>query len=276
MTERNTDWYEQQYNPRKIVANVSDIIDGWRRRSALLRSQLSPITDLKYGPHPRETYDLFRAVNPKGTLVYVHGGYWRMHSKLETSFVAAPFLAEGHSVALINYPLCPDMALNHIRASSLAAFAHLWQNTLTSAERAHVLVAGHSAGGHLAALHAATDWVARKLPANPIQAIVSLSGVFDVQPVIRTSINADLRLTAEMAAQLNVLDDEPKTTTELLLAVGSEESDEFKRQSQALANNWKHLGPDFRIIPEANHFTIVEQFANPASDLFKATLKLLA
>ena len=81
-------WYEQQYNPRLSVDNVTGIIDGWRRRSVQLRSDLSPMTDFKYGSHPRENLDLFRAANAKATLVFVHGGYWRMHSKLETSFIA--------------------------------------------------------------------------------------------------------------------------------------------------------------------------------------------
>jgi arylformamidase len=268
-------WYEYQYNPRLSVENVTGIIDSWRRRSIALRSSHSPMTDFKYGSHPRENLDLFRAPNARATLVFIHGGYWRMLSKLETSFIAEHFLERGISVALINYPLCPDVALSDIRDSVLRAFAYLWTRVLTADERHNIVVSGHSAGGHLAALHATEDWQSRGLPADPVKAIVALSGVFDVAPLIHTTINADLRLTENTAAKLNLLTAIPKTDCRMLLAVGDHEPEEFHSQAQHLAKAWGTLTSRCESIAGTNHFTVVDNFADPTSHLHQAVLSFL-
>ncbi len=268
-------WYEYQYNPRLSVDNATEIIDGWRRCSIRLRSNLSPMTDFKYGSHPRENLDLFRAPNARATLVFIHGGYWRSHSKLETSFIAEHFLERGISVALINYPLCPDVALNDIRESVLRAFAYLWTRVLNADERHTIVVSGHSAGGHLAALHATEDWRTRGLPSDPIKAIVALSGVFDVSPLLHTSVNTDLRLTTDTAAELNLLATVPQTNCRMLLAVGDDEPEEFHAQAQHLAKAWGQLTSRCESIAGTNHFTIVDNFADPASHLHQEVLSLL-
>jgi arylformamidase len=268
-------WYEYQYNPRLSVDNATEIINGWRKRSIQLRSNLSPMTDFKYGSHPRENLDVFRAANARATLVFIHGGYWRSHSKLETSFIAQHFLERGISVALINYPLCPDVTLGDIRDSVLRAFAYLWTRVLNADERQTIVVSGHSAGGHLAALHATEDWQTRGLPADPIKAIVALSGVFDVAPLLRTSINADLRLTVDTTAELNLLTSMPQTNCRMLLAVGDHEPEEFHAQAQHLAKAWGTLTSRCESIAGTNHFTIVDNFADPASHLHQEVLSLL-
>jgi arylformamidase len=268
-------WYEKQYNPRLSVANATEIIQNWRKRSIQLRSNLWPMTDFKYGSHPRENLDLFRAPNAKATLVFIHGGYWRMLSKLETSFVAEHYVARGVSVALINYPLCPDVNLSDIRESVLRAFAYLYGRVLTPEERQTIVVSGHSAGGHLAALHATVNWQTRGLPVDPIKAIVSLSGVFDVAPLVHTSVNADLRLTAETAVDLNLLTAVPHTNCRMLLAVGDDEPEEFHSQAQSLAKAWTGLTSRCESIAGTNHFTIVENFADPATHLHQEVLSFL-
>ena len=268
-------WYEYQYNPRLSVNNVTEVIDSWRKRSIELRSIHSPMTDFKYGSHPRENLDLFRAPHARATLVFIHGGYWRSFSKLETSFIAEHFVERGISVALINYPLCPDVALSDIRDSVLRAFAYLWTRVLNADERQSIVVSGHSAGGHLAALHATEDWKKRGLPDDPIKAIVALSGVFDVSPLIHTSINADLRLTDDTAAKLNLLASAPEINCRMLLAVGDDEPEEFHAQAQRLAKAWGTLTSRCESIAGTNHFTIVDNFANPASHLHQAVLSLL-
>lgn len=271
----DADWFEFQYNPRKSVLNASAILDDWRKRSALLRSRLSPMCDLKYGSHPRETLDLFRVPGVRRTLVYIHGGYWRSLSKLETSFIAEHFVAQGISVLLVNYPLCPDVTVADIRASVLKAFAYTWHHVLTPEEKTTVVVSGHSAGGHLAALHTTEDWQARGLPSDAIKAIVSLSGVFDPAPLIHTSINADIRLIPATASPLNLLAAIPRSVPPLLAAVGGEEPEEFHRQSRDLCAAWNVPGPGYSTVPGVNHFTIVEAFADPAHTLHRETLAFL-
>jgi arylformamidase len=268
-------WHELQYNPRLTVKDAALITPAWRLRSMAVREKYPPMSDFKYGPHPRENLDLFRAPNAKGTLVYIHGGYWRMWSKLETSFVAEPFLAQGYSVVLINYPLCPDVTVHDIRGSIAQALKYLWQQLLTDTEKNNMVVSGHSAGGHLAAYLVTVDWAKRGLLENPIKAIVALSGVFDVAPLISTSMNVDIRLTAETAVALNLLNAAPHTKAKVLCAVGGHEPEEFHRQSKELVEVWSGLDAEYCSVAGTNHFSIVDQFADAGSDLHNRVLRLL-
>jgi arylformamidase len=261
----DTAWYEQQYNPRLSVPDTENIIAGWRRKSAVLRNHMQPQSDYKYGPHPRETLDVFHAENARATLVYVHGGYWRSFSKLETSFVAESYVKRGISVVLVNYPLCPDVTVTGIRASVLAAFNYTCKNLLTAAERQTIVVSGHSAGGHLAALHA--------FASPPPTAIVSLSGVFDLAPLLHTSMNSSIRLKPETVASLDLLQVKPKSEIPMLLAVGAEESEEFHRQSEALTKAW-NLPTQVMSLPGINHFTIADEFATTGTKLHDAVHSL--
>ena len=258
----NQEWYNLQYLPSLTVTNVSEVIDSWERRSADTRAKYPFIADLKYGSHPREVIDLYRVPNAKATLIYIHGGYWRSFSKVETSFVADGFVEQGESVALINYPLCPEVSIGEIRSSIQNAFAHLYKNVLTEAERKSIVVTGHSAGGHLAALHLATDWKVFGLPENPIAGVICLSGVFDVAPLMHTSLNDALRITDTAAAVLNLNTALVRSKAKLILAVGGDESEEFHRQSSDQANAWAGLTPQVLDLKGFNHFTIVDSLAN--------------
>ena len=262
MTIIQPSWHDLQYLPSLTVQDAASIVPLWWKRAAATRQRYACLGDIKYGAHPREVLDLFRAPNARGTVVYIHGGYWRAFSKLETSWVADHFLEQGISVALINYPLCPDVTLQHIRTSLISAFTYLYQNVLNEAERRCVVVTGHSAGGHLAALHLAVDWQERKLPADPIRGVITLSGVFDVSPLRQTSLNVDLRLTDEDARAVNLMTAEPVSDAKLILAVGQHESLEFHRQSSELAKNWSRLAPQLVNVPDKNHFTIVDSLSD--------------
>lgn len=273
---RDAAWHEYQYNPRLSVANAATVIPGWRQRASATRERMPPEADIKYGPHPRENVDVFRSPNPKGTVVYVHGGYWRMLSKLETSWIADGFVQQGYTVVLVNYPLCPDVPLARIRNSVQHGFAYVWKNLLSEAERKRMAVVGHSAGGHLAALHLATDWRTFGLPQHPITAVLPVSGVFDVAPLIPTSMNADLRLTPETAAPLNLLAAPLLSRAKLLFAVGALEPEEFHRQSHDLARHWQALQPQVLSLEGANHYTAIDSLAQPGGQLNAALLKLLS
>ena len=258
----NKEWYNLQYLPSLTVANTGDVVDEWERRSAATRVKYPFIADIKYGKHRREVIDLFRADNAKATLIYIHGGYWRSFSKVETSFVAGGFVEHGVSVALINYPLCPEVSIGEIRSSIQNAFAYLYKNILTDDERKSIVVTGHSAGGHLAALHLATDWKVFGLPENPIAGVICLSGVFDVEPLMHSDLNDALRITKTSATILNLNTALVRSNAKLILAVGGDESDEFHRQSADQGKAWASLIPQVLDLRGFNHFTIVDSLAN--------------
>jgi arylformamidase len=276
MTIKDHSWHDLQYLPSLTVPDAAGIVPAWWKRAAATRQRFAAMGDLKYGSHPREVLDLFRAKNARGTLVYIHGGYWRSFSKLETSWVADGFLEQGYSVALINYPLCPDVSLAHIRTSVVSAFAYLYREVLNENEKHNIVVTGHSAGGYLAALHLATDWRVFKLPENPINGVISLSGVFDVEPLINVSINSDLRLTPKTSQPLNLLSSQPKSKAKLVLAVGALESEEFHRQSADLAKSWSSLAPQLIDVPDKNHYSIVDSLADQTGVLHRLASAMLS
>ncbi len=275
MTNLSPSWHDLQYLPSLTVKDAASVAPGWRRRAALAREKHQPFGDFKYGPHPRESIDLFRVEGAKGCLVYVHGGYWRSFSKWETSFVATGFVEDGFSVALINYPLCPDVTIADIRHSVQRAFAHLWLELLTPDEKRRIVVTGHSAGGHLAVLHMATDWPSFGPPQDPLAGVISLSGVFDVAPLQHTSMNGDLRITDGNAAAINLTMAKPLCHCPLVLAVGGDESAEFHRQSEAQAKAWAVLSPQLIDLPGFNHYTIVDSLADRAGVLHSLATEML-
>jgi arylformamidase len=274
MTEPN--WHELQYNPRTTVANASEIIPAWKIRAEQTRERFKFDADVSYGPHPREVFDFYRSLNSKGTVIYIHGGYWRMLSKVETSWVADGFVGQGVSVALINYPLCPEVSLSDIRGSIVRAFVHLYKNVLNDDERANIVVAGHSAGGHLAALHLATDWASHGLPENPIAGVIAISGIYDVAPLMHTTMNADICINEETAPALNLMLAQVKSHAQILFAVGGDEPSEFHRQASDQAKSWASLHPKILSLPHTNHFTVVDSLAEPRGALNKAALAMLS
>ena len=261
------DWYEHQYMPSLSIPDAGAIFESWKQRSAATRVKLTFQSDLRYGPHRREVLDFYPAVNAHGCVVFIHGGYWVEFSKIETSFVAEGFVDQGLSVALINYPLCPEVSIADIRDSCARAFAHLYKSVLSEAERAAIIVTGHSAGGHLAAAHLVQDWGKLGLPKNPIAGVISLSGVFDVAPLEHTSLKPDLRLTPTEIEEVDLTSAVHQSMAKLALAVGEHESEEFHRQSSALAVKWGDLKPQLLDIPAANHFNIVDSLARPGGEL---------
>jgi arylformamidase len=262
-TTRDDAWFEAEYNPRLTVADVDQVFAGWVARSAALRAEAPP-QEVRYGSHAREVLDWFRPARPRGLVVFLHGGYWRALSKAEHSFVAAPWLASGYSVAVINYPLCPEVRIVDIVASCRRAVAALWPS-LAGEERGNAIVAGHSAGGYLTAAMLATDWAAEGLPGQPFRGGLALSGVFMLEPLLRTSMNGLIRLAPEEARgwSLDLL--RPGLTVPLLFAVGGDEPSEFHRQSRALAAAWALPGGGVCAVAGRNHFTIVEDFARAGS-----------
>ncbi|MDE2384548.1 MAG: alpha/beta hydrolase [Alphaproteobacteria bacterium] len=258
---------DREYLPSLSIPDAGAIFESWKARAAATRAKLPFKADIAYGPHSREVLDFYPAENARGCVVFIHGGYWVGFSKVETAWVAKGFVGQGLSVALINYPLCPEVTIASIRQSCARAFVHLWNKVLGEAERGAVVVTGHSAGGHLAAAHLVEDWAAHGLPANPLAGVISLSGVFDVTPLLQTSLQADLQLTAAQAAEVNLLEQRPKCSAPLVLAVGEKESAEFHRQSSDLAARWAGLAPQVLDVAGTNHFTIVDELAAPGGVL---------
>jgi arylformamidase len=245
-----------------------------------VRKNLVPYLDVPYGAGPLEKLDLFRAKGTsRGLLMFIHGGYWRALDKSQHSFVAAPFVQAGITVATINYALCPAVTVVDIVRQVLQAAAWLYRNGGNfGAPYQKIHVAGHSAGGHLSAMVLAAQWprFAPDLPAKVVQGGLAISGVFDVLPIVHTpSINADVRLDARMAKMVSPALLPPATDAPLYLAVGGKEQEGFHEQHRLIKQSWgKGVAGEFAC-PDDDHFTILNTLADPNSALFKGALKMM-
>lgn len=275
-------WYDAQYHTRAGIPEALDILAQWGERSAATRAALPARLDLAYGDGPGETLDLFPAARRQAPLlVYIHGGYWRALDKRDQSFVAAPFVAAGVSVILPNYALAPAVSVQHIVHQMVRALAWVWQQApALGVDRRRIVVAGHSAGGHLATMMLACRWpeVLAGMPAAPWRAALSLSGVYDLEPLRHAPFLApDLRLTAAGARQLSPARFPPPAVGSRLLAlVGGDESAEFQRQNRLIRHAWgAGVVPVCEPVPGHHHMNVLHTLADPAARTHRLALEQL-
>ena len=280
-TRLTAEQVERGYNNRAAVPEHPYWFEQFAIRSQAAVDALRPVQDIRYGPGPKETLDLFVPAQPaRGTLMFIHGGYWRALDKAEHGFVASAFVAAGYAVANVNYDLCPGVTVAAIVEESRRAVEWIARDGEKHGAPAPLVIAGHSAGGHMAAMMYATDWRARGFAEAPFAGGVSLSGVHDLTPLVLYSLNADFRLDDAEARRLSPIHAEPQTAAPLLVAVGADETSEFVRQSQLLWDAWPRNRPagmqSILAIPQRHHFNVVLDYTDPASALTQATLALLA
>jgi arylformamidase len=248
---------EAEYNNRARVADSAAIIAGWARDAAAFRAAWPRSSlDIAYGAGERERFDLFEAASPGPVAMFIHGGYWQALDKSFGSHWARGLAMRGVSVAVPSYDLCPAVPLARIVAQMRAACVALHRR---SGRR--LLVAGHSAGGHLAAMLMATDWRAidPALPDRLVGAALPVSGVFELEPLLGTSVGRALQLTP---AEVHALSPRymPPAPGPLHAVVGGAESAEFIRQTHDFAAAWRASSQE---LPEANHFTVLDPFPDP-------------
>lgn len=273
-------YYESAYNPRLVVPEYASHFERWRKKAKEARDKLSGYLDVPYGPHPMEKLDIFRAKGQsRALLVFIHGGYWRALDKSDCTFVAAPFVQRGVTVALINYALCPAVHVQDIVLQVLQGCAWLYRNGNNfGAPPGKLFVSGHSAGGHLTAMTLAAQWqkLSPDLPKKVVQAGLAISGVYDMEPIMKTpSINVDVHLTPAEVKRVSPAFMPPATDAPLYTAVGGQEQEGFHDQNKLIRDRWKPVARDDLPCPDDNHFTILDRLADPASALFKGAMRMM-
>lgn len=261
---------ELQYNNRALVPEHPAIFERWRSASSAFRKHADADLDLAYGKADRQRLDLFRAPHSRGTVVFIHGGYWRSLDKADFSCVAEAFVARGISVATFNYRLCPAVSVLEIITDCRDALTWLLANGPQHGIRVdHIALTGHSAGGHLVSMLFATDWQARGIDASCILGGAALSGIFDLEPLLACSMNADLGLDATSARMVSPIHHRCRLSVPLYLAVGANESAAFREQTRQLLHAWPETCRMVGEIASCNHFTIVDDFVRPDSNSFQ-------
>ncbi|MEO7245788.1 MAG: alpha/beta hydrolase, partial [Rubrivivax sp.] len=237
--------------------------------------------DVPYGDADGETLDVFPAATRGApVLVFVHGGYWRSLDKSDHSFVAPSFVADGATVVLPNYALAPAVTVEHITLQVARAVAWVWRAAEGwGADRRRIVVVGHSAGGHAAAMALSCRWpqLQPDLPAGLLTRALSISGLYDLEPLRHARfLQDDLRLTPTSVARLSpAFFPRPRAGT-LYTVAGAEESDEFLRQNLLIREVWGPTSvPVCEVLPGADHFTVLHNLADPAGRLHELALRLL-
>jgi arylformamidase len=269
MTLQDAAWFETQYDNRARVTESAAILARWAEASALVRSRMTCVLDQPYGQAPGETLDVFPARAPCApVLVFIHGGWWRALDKADHSFVAPSFVQSGAMVVVPNYALCPAVGVEQIALQITLALAWVWRNAARyGGDARRIVVAGHSAGGHLAAMLLSCRWksVADALPPRLVSAALSLSGVFDLEPMRQTPfLQADLQLTPAAVRRLSPAFF-PRPRGPLAALVGADESEEFLRQNQLIRDQWgPSTVPVCETLAGRNHFTVLHDLVDPA------------
>ncbi len=226
--------------------------------------------DQPYGPHPRERFDLFLPEGEaKGAFMFVHGGYWMAFDKSSWSHLAAGALAHGWAVAMPSYTLCPEARISEITIEVGRAVT-----AIAARVAGGLRLAGHSAGGHLVTRLCCADSPLSAPVRGRIRHTISISGVHDLRPLLKTSMNKTLRMDDAEAARESPALLTPMPGARVTCWVGAKERPEFVRQNALLANIWTGLGARMRehLADRRHHFDVIEELADPASPLVGALL----
>lgn len=277
-------WLDSMYNNRLLVPGYAAHFTRWVADSGHARQQQPCLLDVAYGEQPGETLDIFPAsgVSPAQgapVLVFIHGGYWRGLDKADHSFIAPAFTQAGACVVVLNYALCPAVTIPEIVQQMVKALAWTWRHIAAQGgDPARITVAGHSAGGHLAAMLLACDWPAHApdLPQALVNNALSISGLYDLEPIRQTPFLRDLQLTPEQVKQASpVLLPRPTQGT-LYSVAGGDESEEFLRQNQLIQQAWgAETVPVCESLSGVNHFSVLEAMITPDHRLHQLALELL-
>lgn len=256
---------DREYNARASVPSFEAELRRYQSASAAARAALPHRPGLPYGP--THTLDWFPGAPGGPVMLWIHGGYWRALSKDDNSCVAAGLAAAGIHVAVIDYSLAPAATLDTIvhDVDTAVGWVHA-QAQAHGADPGRLFVAGSSAGAHLAAMAAAH-------PPAPIRGLICLSGLFELEPIRLSHIDAWLHLDDAAVERLSPLRHiPPPPAPPLLASYGGRESSEFKRQTEDFAAAWAAAGHEAMVLPQEtrHHFDIVLALGDAEDPLCRA------
>ncbi|MDB5380027.1 MAG: alpha/beta hydrolase [Rubritepida sp.] len=257
--------HERHYNPQHAVP---DFRASQLRRDPLnaAAASLAVVRDIAYGPDPLDTLDLYPAAVPGAAVhIFFHGGYWRAQDKANFAFIAQALVRRGVTAVIANYPLCPRVTLDEVVASARACVAWVMRHAAEHGGDPHrITLSGHSAGAHLVAAILAADWEGQK---GTITGALMTSGIYDPTPAMLTSVNADLRLTPELARRHDYERLPPRVRCPVWVMAGGLEPWLWVEQSLRYAQHLRRHGIDSGLVvaPGLHHFDIIDQYADEGS-----------
>ncbi len=272
---------EREYSPSSMVGgDISPFIAAYAARSAEARAACeasgNAIRKIRYGSAPSQTVDL---VVPAPTeeltplLVFLHGGYWQELSKHESFFAATDCLSHQVAFAAVDYTLAPHATLDQIVSECHEAVSVLRAEAEANRiDSAQIIVCGSSAGAHLAAM------IGLGTPDGWRPAAVGLvSGIYELEPLLGTSINDALQLDLDSAHRHSPLFADLAGFPHAIVAHGDNETSEFKRQSADLASALSRAGVANLLVevPGRNHFDVILDLCDGETMLGTEMLRLI-
>lgn len=268
------DWDDAYANGAYIEA-AADYPAKWTRMAAefrqLMTARQQAELDIVYGKGERQRLDIFRPEGDiRGLVVFVHGGYWRAFDKSSWSHLAGGAIGRGWAVAVPSYDLAPTVSISEITLQIGVAI-----EKAASMISGPIRLTGHSAGGHLVTRMICRDSPLARAPRKRIDRVVSISGLHDLRPLLKTKMNDDLRLREAEAVAESAALNQPVKDVELVCWVGADERPEFVRQAELLANIWTGFGIKTSVhrVPAQHHFDVIDGLVDPQSALSEALLK---
>lgn len=271
--------HEYQYNPQKSVPNFTEAQAFRAPLNARALKELGRHADIAFGPGALHQVDLYPAPGsgPHPVHIFFHGGYWRAQDKQNFAYLASSLEPRGITTVIANYDLCPVVTLDGTVDSALACVAWVAKSIATyGGDPNRLTISGHSAGAHLGAACLATDWTSRGLSADLVKGAVLISGIYDPAPAKLTTVDAEIRLTEEIIARQNYERHQPRVRCPVWIVAGGNEPWQWIDQSFRYAHHLHRHGCPTGVIvtPGYHHFDIMNQYADPDSDIIRCVLSL--
>ena len=261
-------------DPWGVLARHAAVTAGLASGTALAVTR-----DVAYGPRPRQSIDLFVpvATAPVPCLVYFHGGFWQEGSRATSGFAVPAVSTLGWAVAGVGYTLAPEVRVRAIVDEAADALVFLQQRAASHGlDPKQLVVAGHSAGAHLAAALVVGQGGAQA--ASAIAGAVLISGIYDLAPLAASYVNDVAGLDAAEVRDCSPLRARPCRDVPVHVLVGADEPDAFLLQSQALCEAWgPHLTRlTWRRAPGRDHFDVLDELDDASSSTCRVLQEMSA
>jgi len=273
---------DEQYDPERRAGDpnaFNKVIEGRVALSERARKELTGMLDVAYGPTVAERLDVYpAAVRNSPIAIFIHGGYWfdARLTKDKYIWIASGLAKHGVTTVVIDYAVCPGVTIDEITRQCRAAVAWVHRNASGfGGDPERIYVTGNSAGGHLTAMVAITDWTGEYgLPVDTVKGGCPISGLYDLAPFPYSWLQPKLQLTWAQVHRNSPLMHIAPGHPPLLISLGGDESPEFHRQSEAFHREWQVAGNASRLLsqPGCNHWTALAGFGDPDSEFLRAIL----
>lgn len=264
---------DMQYNNRERISNHAEIMGSLAKRGTVYANSIPYHPDIAFGDDPDEVLDVYPASNgdpDAPVMIYFHGGFWYSRHKDDFKFIASGFNDAGATVVVVNYGLIPKVDMAELVRQCQSAVAWTYKNISDhGGDPNKIFITGHSAGGHIAGMMLSTDWSAWGVDGATIKGVLAISGIYDLEPIRRTFMNATLGFTEDTVAKYSPIHLSPVIKPKFIITVGGAETDEFIRHSDEVYKTWSKAGIDctLDVVSDLNHFTVLSDLTSEGGTL---------